>query len=157
MRPIIPVKTLEHFQGPLNYATFGSAAIDLRMPIKASLAPGAELLVKTGLCLDMSKSRDIAALIIPRSGLGSRGLEIKNTVGLIDSDYQGEIMVRIFNSITIRKNQCLTNDHYFDFERGDRFCQMFFTPIIHPILQDVETFDSETERGDGGFGSTGSS
>lgn len=132
------------------YATPGSAAIDLCfmddgfvLP-KRTIYPNETVKVKTGIALNMDRT-DLCAMILPRSGLGSRGLILGNTTGLIDSDYQGELMVTLWN----RSDDCIT------ISKGDRIAQLVFVPIVRPQFNVVKEFSITTERGSNGFGSTG--
>lgn len=128
------------------YATDGSAGLDLRALIEAplTLAPGDTQLVPTGLALYM-QDPTLAAVILPRSGLGHRhGIVLGNLVGLIDSDYQGQIFVSIWNR----------GDTAFTVEVGDRIAQMVFVPIVKVGFDIVDQFE-ESARGAGGFGHTG--
>lgn len=128
------------------YATDGSAGLDLRALIEAplTLAPGDTQLVPTGLALHM-QDPTLAAVILPRSGLGHRhGIVLGNLVGLIDSDYQGQIFVSIWNR----------GDTAFTVEVGDRIAQMVFVPIVKVGFDIVDQFE-ESARGAGGFGHTG--
>lgn len=130
-----------------TYATPGSAAIDLccmNTNVYTTIMPGQTQAVKTGVALNMGRS-DLCAMILPRSGLGSTGLILGNTTGLIDSDYQGELIVTLWN----RSDDCIT------ICRGDRIAQLVFVPIIKPELNVVKEFSTTTERGSNGFGSTG--
>jgi len=126
--------------------TEGSAAIDLRACIdkKKVLKPGETLLIPTGIAVFI-KDPNFAGIILPRSGLGHKhGIVLGNLVGLIDSDYQGELMVSLWN----RGSQDFTIDV------GDRIAQFMIIPITLFEFDVVESFD-ETERGAGGFGHSG--
>jgi dUTP pyrophosphatase len=126
--------------------TEGSAAIDLRACIdkKKALKPGETLLIPTGIAVFI-KDPNFAGIILPRSGLGHKhGIVLGNLVGLIDSDYQGELMVSLWN----RGSQDFTIDV------GDRIAQFMIIPITLFEFDVVESFD-ETERGAGGFGHSG--
>ncbi|MFZ8952923.1 MAG: dUTP diphosphatase [Gammaproteobacteria bacterium] len=126
--------------------TEGSAAIDLRACIdkKKVLKPGDTLLIPTGIAVFI-KDPNFAGIILPRSGLGHKhGIVLGNLVGLIDSDYQGELMVSLWN----RGSQDFTIDV------GDRIAQFMIIPITLFEFDVVESFD-ETERGAGGFGHSG--
>ena len=126
--------------------TEGSAAIDLRACIdkKKVLKPGETLLIPTGIAVFI-KDPNFAGIILPRSGLGHKhGIVLGNLVGLIDSDYQGELMVSLWN----RGSQDFTIDV------GDRIAQFMIIPIALFEFDVVESFD-ETERGAGGFGHSG--
>ncbi len=147
----------EKIKSNMKYATDGSAAIDLvaclddddtgnsLRPNGNCIRPGNSFKCKTGLSIHIADI-GMAAIILPRSGMGSKGIVLANTIGLIDSDYQGEIIVTLKN--TNRIDSFIVND-------GDRIAQMIFVPILHPILVEVEEFSTKTNRGDGGFGSTG--
>ncbi len=125
--------------------TPGSAGVDLRACLDAplTLAPGETALIGTGIAIHLDDP-GLCALILPRSGLGHRGLVLGNLVGLIDSDYQGELKISTWN----RGQESQT------IEPGDRIAQLVITPVIQPIFVEVEAFDA-TDRGEGGFGHTG--
>ena len=128
-------------------ATEGAAGIDLRACLEsdAELAPGATLLIPTGLAIHIADP-GLAALVLPRSGLGHRhGIVLGNLVGLIDSDYQGELTVSCWNRGTAP----------FTVEVGARVAQLVFVPVVRTALNRVEAFADETVRGAGGYGSTG--
>ena len=127
-------------------ATGGSAGIDLRAMVDApvTLAPGDCELVPTGLSIYIADP-NLAGMILPRSGLGHKhGIVLGNLVGLIDSDYQGPLMVSAWN----RGTQAFT------VEPGERIAQFVLVPVVAAELEVVEAFD-DSERGVGGFGSTG--
>jgi dUTP pyrophosphatase len=129
-----------------EYATSGSAGLDLRACLDEAteLKPGETLLVPTGLAIHIS-DHHLAAVILPRSGLGHKhGIVLGNLVGLIDSDYQGQIFVSCWN----RGNTAFTVNI------GERIAQMVFVPVVQVALEQVEEFQ-ESSRGDGGFGHTG--
>jgi dUTP pyrophosphatase len=129
-----------------TYATPGSAGLDLRACLdKATeLKPGETLLIPTGLAIHISDNH-LAAVILPRSGLGHKhGIVLGNLVGLIDSDYQGQIFVSCWNR----------GDTAFTINVGERIAQMVFVPVAQVTLEQVEVFN-ESARGDGGFGHTG--
>ncbi len=129
-----------------GYATPGAAGIDLRACIDAplELAPGQTELVPTGMAIHIAQS-DLAALILPRSGLGHKhGIVLGNLVGLIDSDYQGQLFVSMWN----RGN--LT----FVVKPLERIAQLVMVPVVQVAFNVVEEF-AASERGAGGFGSTG--
>ena len=131
------------------YATKGSAAVDLRAAIDApvKLYPGFTSEIPTG--LKMAIPDGVAGIILPRSGLGSReGIVLANLVGLIDSDYRGEITVTLWN----RNSE--NNGRVFLIEPGDKLCQMMFIPHIKVVMTEVEELPPTT-RGSGGHGSTG--
>ena len=148
--PHVRFRTLDPRLGrefPLpEYATEGSAGLDLRACIgqSAALGPGETLLVNTGLAVHIADP-GYAAVILPRSGLGHRhGIVLGNLVGLIDSDYQGEILISCWNR----------GPEPYVIEPGERIAQLVVVPVARARFERVETF-SETERGTGGFGHTG--
>ena len=129
-----------------TYATEGSAGLDLRACIDApiTLAPGQTELIPTGLAIHIADAQ-LAAVILPRSGLGHKhGVVLGNLVGLIDSDYQGPLMVSAWNR----------GDKDFTIEPGERMAQMVFVPVVQAEFNIVNDFDA-TERGQGGFGHSG--
>lgn len=131
-----------------EFQTPGAAAVDLRawMPGQFfKVGPDEVAKIHTGIRIHMPEN--MAAIILPRSGLGLKGLVLANGTGLIDSDYQGEIMVCLWN----RGLDDLVVRH------GDRVAQMLFTAVFQPDFYRVQEFSSTTERGEGGFGSTGTS
>jgi dUTP pyrophosphatase len=130
------------------YATAGSAGLDLRALLDAplALAPGATALVPTGLAIHV-EDPGYAAVILPRSGLGHKhGIVLGNLVGLIDSDYQGQLMVSCWNR----------GQAPFTIEPGERIAQMVVVPVAQVQLRIVEDF-AASERGAGGFGHSGRS
>lgn len=127
------------------FATEQSAGMDLCSTESIILFPGDQKMLGAGFAVWI-KDPQFAAIIAPRSGLGSDGLIIGNTVGLIDADYQGEIMICLLNRSKTRK---------FVIELGDRIAQMFFVRVNQPKFQIVEEFSSTTKRGTGGIGHTG--
>lgn len=129
-----------------SYATEGSAGLDLRaaLPEAKVLAPGETFLIPTGLAMYIADP-GLAAVIVPRSGLGHRhGIVLGNLVGLIDSDYQGELMVSCWNR----------SETPFTIDVGARIAQLMFVPVVQVSMAVVESF-TETQRGTGGFGHTG--
>jgi dUTP pyrophosphatase len=131
-----------------QHATAGSAGMDLRACIGAALVlgPGAAELVPTGISIYIADP-DLAAVLLPRSGLGHKsGIVLGNLVGLIDSDYQGPLMVSVWNRGIAP----------FTINPGDRIAQMVFVPVVQVDFDVVEDF-SATPRGAGGFGSSGHS
>ena len=131
-----------------QHATAGSAGMDLRACIEAPLAllPGAVELIPTGVSIYIGDP-DLAAVLLPRSGLGHKnGIVLGNLVGLIDSDYQGPLMVSVWNRGAAA----------FTINPGDRIAQMVFVPVVQVGFDVVEDF-STTARGAGGFGSSGHS
>ncbi|MES2205671.1 MAG: dUTP diphosphatase [Pseudomonadota bacterium] len=136
IRPYIP-----------KYATAGSAGLDLCAVLDAplTLEPGQTHRIGTGLAIHIAQP-GTAGLILPRSGLGTKhGIVMGNLVGLIDSDYQGELQVSCWN----RSQTAYTLQPF------ERFAQLVLVPIIQAQLHEVEEFPNESERGTGGFGSTG--
>ncbi len=128
------------------YATEGSAGLDLRALLDEPLviAPGETKLVRTGLAIHIGHP-GYAAMILPRSGLGhKKGIVLGNLVGLIDSDYQGELMISTWNRGT----------ETFTLEPFERLAQLVVVPVVQPTLRIVDQFE-ESARGTGGFGSTG--
>ncbi|HRD91248.1 MAG TPA: dUTP diphosphatase [Accumulibacter sp.] len=131
---------------PPSYASAGSAGLDLRACIDAPLevVPGQTVLIPTGLAIHLTDP-GLAAMILPRSGLGHKhGIVLGNLVGLIDSDYQGEIMVSTWNRGTAP----------FRLQPLDRLAQLVVVPVLRMAFNVVEDFAAST-RADGGFGSTG--
>lgn len=130
-----------------SYATHGAAAMDLRACLDQPLtvAPGQTVLVPSGIAISIHDP-GLVALIVPRSGLGIRhGIILANTIGVIDSDYQGEIGIGIHNRGAAP----------YTIEPGERICQMMFVPVTQVTLDVVDEFSLETVRGAGGFGHTG--
>ena len=130
------------------YATAGSAGMDLRacIPGPVTLIPGDCELIPTGLAIYI-EDPGYAALILPRSGLGHKhGIVLGNLVGLIDSDYQGELMISCWNR----------GETEFTIERGDRIAQLVLVPIAQMTFSVVDDFE-DSIRGDSGFGSSGTS
>ena len=129
-----------------NYATIGSAGLDLRACLSEplTLSPGSTELIPTGLAIHIA-DKQYAATILPRSGLGHKhGIVLGNLVGLIDSDYQGEIMISCWNR----------GQKSFTINPGDRIAQMIIVPVAQVEFEIVDEF-SESDRGTGGFGSSG--
>ena len=129
-----------------TYATKGSAGLDLRAAVKDKihLRPNETLLIPTGLSIFI-EDKNYAATLLPRSGLGHKnGIVLGNLVGLIDSDYQGEIMVSLWNR----------SKESFEVLPGDRIAQMMFFAVTSPNFKLVSEFDF-SERGSKGFGSSG--
>ncbi|ERS80982.1 MULTISPECIES: dUTP diphosphatase [unclassified Halomonas] len=129
-----------------RYASEGAAGMDLRALLDAplTLAPGQCELVRTGLAVHIADP-GLAGLILPRSGLGHKhGIVLGNLVGLIDSDYQGELMISVWNRGTAD----------FTVEPFERLAQFVLVPVVQAALEVVDDFDA-SQRGDGGFGSSG--
>lgn len=128
------------------YATSGAAGLDLRAAIEVplTLPPGRAELIPTGLSIWVEDA-GLAAMILPRSGLGHKhGLVLGNLVGLIDSDYQGPLMVSCWNR----------GASAYTVQPGERIAQLVVVPVVQVAMEVVETFTA-TERGEGGFGHTG--
>lgn len=128
------------------YATDGSAGLDLRAMIEAPLtvAPGHTQLISTGMAIYLEDS-GVAAMILPRSGLGHKhGVVLGNLVGLIDSDYQGPLMVSCWNR----------SQHPYQIVPGERIAQLVIVPVLQAAFQAVTEFNV-SDRGEGGFGSSG--
>ncbi|WP_210454510.1 dUTP diphosphatase [Pantoea ananatis] len=146
----IDVKILDARVGkdfPLpTYATPGSAGLDLRACIDdvMEIAPGTTTLIPTGLAIHIADP-SLAAVILPRSGLGHKhGIVLGNLMGLIDADYQGQLMVSVWNR----------GQESFTLQPGDRMAQLVFVPVVQAEFNLVEEFDASL-RGEGGFGHSG--
>ncbi len=129
-----------------EHATAGSAGMDLRACIDGEMViqPGETTLIATGIAIHIADPT-LAATILPRSGLGHKhGIVLGNLVGLIDSDYQGPLMVSCWNRST----------EPFTLQAGERLAQLVFLPVVQATFNIVESFDS-SERGEGGFGHSG--
>ena len=129
-----------------RYATAGAAGMDMRACVDAPLviAPGETLLIPTGLAIHIQEP-GLAAMLLPRSGLGHKhGIVLGNLVGLIDSDYQGQVFVSCWNR----------GSETFTIQPGERIAQMVIVPVVHADFEVVEEFAAST-RGVGGFGHTG--
>ena len=129
-----------------EYATEGSAGLDLRACLDKTyiLEPGETTLIPTGLAIHIA-DHQMAAVLLPRSGLGHKhGIVLGNLVGLIDSDYQGQVFVSCWNR----------GENAFTVNVGERIAQMVFVPIIQVEFEHVREFN-ESQRGSGGFGHTG--
>tara|TARA_R110002126_G_scaffold98045_32_gene228195 strand:- start:21 stop:479 length:459 start_codon:yes stop_codon:yes gene_type:complete len=130
------------------YATPGSAGLDLRACLDQTLTlePGQTVLIPTGISIFIGDA-NLCATILPRSGLGHKhGIVLGNLVGLIDSDYQGPLMVSMWNR----------GQQTFSIEPGDRIAQLVFMPVVQAEFTVVDSFDA-SERGEGGFGHSGKS
>ena len=146
----VKVKIISSLIGDLiplpKYETAGSAGLDLRACVqeKIILKPGETKMIPRGFEMHL-KEEDLAALVVPRSGLGSKhGIVLGNLVGLIDSDYQGELMVPAWNR----------SENEFEIMPGDRIAQMIIVPVVHADFEIVDDFE-ESSRGVKGFGSSG--
>lgn len=152
MKKSIELKILDRRIGteyPLpEYATPGSAGLDLRALLDAplTLQPGQTELIPTGLAIHIGDA-NLCATILPRSGMGHKnGIVLGNLVGLIDSDYQGQLMISTWNR----------GQNAFTIQPGDRIAQLVFMPVVQAQFSLVEEFDA-SERGEGGFGHSGRS
>ena len=149
-QPVIDLRILDERMRPHlpAYATPGSAGLDLRACLDAplTLLPGKTELVRTGIAIHIADP-GLAALILPRSGLGHKhGIVLGNLVGLIDSDYQGELMV-----------SCWNRGHAeFTLQPFERLAQLVIVPVVQAAFRVVDDFDASA-RGEGGFGSSGRS
>lgn len=129
-----------------TYATDGSAGLDLRVCINEpiQIAPQETVLLPTGISIYIGDPK-LAAVILPRSGLGHKnGIVLGNLVGLIDSDYQGELKISCWNR----------SSEHFTINPGERIAQLVFVPVVQAAFELVNEF-TETSRGEGGFGSSG--
>jgi len=147
---VLDVKLLDPRFGPQwplpGYATDASAALDLRAALDAplTLAPGDAALVPSGLAIHLNDP-GLCALVLPRSGLGHKhGIVLGNGTGLIDADYQGPLLISVWNR----------GVEAFTIEPGDRIAQLLLLPIVRAALRVVDTFE-QSARGSGGFGHTG--
>jgi len=128
------------------YATPGSAGLDLRacIDVEMTILPGQTVLIPTGLAIHLADP-NFAAMILPRSGMGHKnGIVLGNLVGLIDSDYQGQLMISTWNR----------SQAEFTLRPMERLAQLIIVPVIQAAFEVVDEF-SDSERGSGGFGSTG--
>lgn len=168
-----------------SYATPGSAALDLVCTEDITIYPGEANKIHTGLAIWVGSDYKnqvrnfagidlgIVGLIMPRSGLGSKGLVLANTIGVIDEDYQGELIVNAWNrnppvNEYVNDDDDENGDHegysfviarnyrdYINIKAGDRFAQLVFVPVIKTEWEVVSEFSNTTERNQGGFGHTG--
>ena len=133
-------------RGIPEYATVGSAGLDLRSCDNAMIHPGETVQFPMGYSIYIG-DHTLCGMIMPRSGLGIKGILPANVLGLIDSDYQGELMVYLKNH----------GDENFIVESGDRIAQLVIMPVESVYFSIVSEFKHSTDRGEGGFGSTGES
>lgn len=143
----VKIKMTRNMPAP-EYATDGAAAMDLRAALDEGesvvLEPGERALIPTGVHISPER-KDVVAIVAARSGLGIKhGISLSNGIGVIDSDYRGEIGVGLINN----------GDKSFRIERGDRIAQLMFMPVCRASFALCDSLD-ETDRGEGGFGSTG--
>jgi dUTP pyrophosphatase len=156
MQPTLEIKIVDarlHTWGLPQYQTELAAAIDLYACIDAPLevlpqAPAQ--LIPSGIAIHMN-SIEICAIILPRSGLGhKKGLVLGNSIGLIDADYTAQCFISVWNRNPVSQQEPII------IQPGERIAQMMFLPVIRPIFQVVKEFSQGSQRGGGGFGSTGS-
>jgi dUTP pyrophosphatase len=143
---VVNIKRLRESAQLPSYATAGAAAMDLRADVEASivLKAGERKIIPTGLAISLP-SANYVAILCARSGLASKfGICLANGIGVIDSDYRGEIGVALYNA----------SNQDFTIHAGDRIAQMMIAPVAIATLCEVDSLD-ETARGAGGFGSTG--
>jgi len=129
-----------------RYATAGAAGLDLRacVDVPITVPPGARVKIPTGIAIEIP-GKNMVGLVFPRSGLALKhGISLANAVGVIDSDYKGEIFAVIFNQ----------SKKEYTIVPGERVAQLVFVPVFRPVLEEVESLQ-DTGRGAGGFGSTG--
>ncbi|VAW96668.1 Deoxyuridine 5'-triphosphate nucleotidohydrolase [hydrothermal vent metagenome] len=150
MKQLVQLKILDKRIGneiPLpEYATTGSAGLDLRacLDITLEIAPGQTELIPTGIAIHI-EDESLAAMILPRSGLGHKhGIVLGNLVGLIDSDYQGQLFISCWNR----------GDKPFTIESGERIAQLVLVPVVQADFEVVDEFQT-SDRAEGGFGHTG--
>lgn len=143
----VDLKWIGSHQNLPKYATPGSAALDLIADIEAPLTvyPGQRVMISSGLSIHV-KDPNVAAILLPRSGLGTKhGIVLGNLVGLVDSDYTGPCSISLWNS---------HEENAYTVQPGERVCQLMLIPVLQANFNEV-AFHMETERGEGGFGSTG--
>ena len=161
MQPTFEIKKIVADVPTPKLGTKGAAAFDLQAvricnedksftPIEndIQLLPMQTITIGTGLAIHMCRT-DVGALIMPRSGRGSKGLVVGNLVGLIDSDYQGELMVCLWNRNSVESGKIEIINHM------ERIAQLMFVPVLQVSFKEVVEFSADSERGDNGFGSTG--
>lgn len=136
-----------------GYATSGAAAWDIAALDSIELWPGETRRIKLGFAIHI-KTSGIVGILAPRSGIGGKGLILSNTIGVIDGDFQGEIEAQLWNRIT-DYHDSLRDQHIIRVRRGERFAQLLFMPVVNAMVNVVDEFEYITDRGAGGFGSTG--
>ena len=146
MKIDVKIKLTRGAQEP-EYATDGSAAVDIRAALEGGeviINPGERAMIPTGIAISTGRD-DVVAVMVGRSGLGAKhGITLANGIGVIDSDYRGEIRATLINN----------GNEPFKVSDGDRIAQLMFMPVIQASFIEADELD-ETERGTGGFGSTG--
>ena len=145
MYPNVPFRRVNPDAPTPTYAHEGDAGMDLCATDDVMLLPGEWQKVGSGIACAIPKG--FVGLVVPRSGMGCKGLVLKNTIGVIDSTYRGEISMPLLNN-----NQT----HFIHVHKGDRVAQLLIVPVAQASMVESETLD-DTTRGDGGFGSTGTS
>jgi dUTP pyrophosphatase len=164
-------KSIEWYSNLPDYQTSGSVAMDLYATKDYVIAPQERVKIPTGLAVHIGSGNrgetqyerlKFCALIVPRSGLGTKGLVLANTVGIIDEDYQGEIIISAWNSLVFVEQN--TSSDSYDYTKrldtiyikaGDRIAQMCIVPVIVANWVVVDEFSETTDRGEDGFGSSG--
>lgn len=141
--PAPVVEVIGYSEGRLRRSSAGASGYDLTAGRSNEIPPGCSALFWTGVAVSMPPG--IEAQVRSRSGHAARGLVVQGGVGTIDSDYRGQIQV-------VLKNMSMVSAHV---SKGERIAQLVFVPVIHPNFHKVQRFTDKTERGDGGFGSTG--
>lgn len=134
------------------YATDGSAAFDLVSPVDVTIKPGETKKINTGISIHIGSNAGkdrYAGIILPRSGLGSKGLVLANSSGLIDEDYQGEIVVNVYNNSEISQGFSI------GLEAGHKFAQLVIVPVVRVTFKVVDDFSVITTRAAGSYGHTG--
>lgn len=147
LSPVVEIILTGEEKHAPTYGSDMAAGMDLRVVVpdgEIKLKPGQQAKLSAGFRLNML-TKNVAFVAIPRSGTGSKGAHLANVVGLIDADYQGEVFLVIKNN---------GNDDL-PIADGDRLAQGIFVPVVHPSIKRVAEFSTVTQRGNGGFGSTG--
>lgn len=143
----IEIKRLQHYkqENLPQFQTAGACAVDLYANAESNITLNRlqKAMIPSGIAISLPPN--VAAIIIPRSSTGSKGFSLSNSVGLIDSDYQGEIGISIRN----------TSSETITIEKGMRIAQMMFVPVLKPEFVEVTEFSEKTDRGENGWGSTG--
>ena len=145
-----------------KYQSQGAAAVDLRAALDkpVSLAAGEVMVISAGIAIHINNP-GYMGMIVPRSGMGTKGLLLANTVGIIDSDYTGELKMAVYHRPSKDATRLgligplFGQDESFIISPGDRIAQLIFVPVTQVSMQVVDQFTAESQRGEGGFGSTG--
>lgn len=143
-----------------KYATKGSVGIDLKSTESLTIYPGDTKQIKTGIAIHIGSATipyglGYAGVIVPRSGMGSKGLVLANTIGIIDEDYQGELLINATNRLLPINLTNSSNYNSIKVNAGERIAQLLLVPVMKLEFDIVEEFSYATNRGDKGFGSTG--